>query len=61
MIFVYFKACVHERIILFLPLPICIARPGAILLHDYWSVYDTPSDLPFVCHTPYNNGNNKIV
>ena len=28
-IFVYFKACVHERIIDLLPLPIRMAHPGA--------------------------------
>jgi len=33
---------VHESIILSFPPPICIARPGAILLHNYWAVYDSP-------------------
>jgi len=43
------------------PPPTCIAHPGAILLHDYWAVYDSPSDLPFVRYTPYNISNNNIV
>ena len=47
-------AVVHESTILsFLP-PTYIADPGAILLHDYRAVYDSPSKLPFVCYTPYN-------
>jgi len=33
----------------------------AILLHDYWTVYDSPADLPFVRYTPRNIGNNNIV
>ena len=44
-IFVYFEAVVHESTILSFPPPTCIAHPGAILLHDYWTVYDSPSDL----------------
>ena len=34
----------------------CIAHPGAILIHSYWGVYDSVSDLPCVCHTHYNIG-----
>jgi len=42
-IFVYFKGFVQDRIILFLPLPICIAHTVAILLHDYCcAIYDRP-------------------
>ena len=26
----------------------------------YWTIYDSPSDLPFICYTPYNIGNNNI-
>jgi len=37
-IFVYFEAVVHESTILLFPPPICIAHPGAILLHDDWTV-----------------------
>ena len=33
----------------------------AIRFHDYWTVYDSPSELPFVCYTPYNIGNNNIL
>ena len=51
----------HESTILSFPSPTCIAHPSAILLHDYPAVYDSPSDLPFVCYTPYNIGNNNIV
>jgi len=57
----YFEAVAHESTILSFPPPTCIAHPGAILLHDYWTVYDSPSDLPCVCYTPYNIGNNNIV
>ena len=39
----------HESIILSFTPPTCIAHPGAILLHDYWAVYDSPSDLPCAC------------
>jgi len=37
-IFVYFEAVVHEPTILSFPTPTCIAHPGAILLHDDWTV-----------------------
>jgi len=36
-------------------------HPDAILLHDCWTVYDSPSDLPFLCYTPYTIGNNNIL
>jgi len=45
-IFVYLKAFVHERIIPFLPLPICIAHTIAILLHGVCVIYDLPQQ-PF--------------
>jgi len=35
----------------FTPPPTCIAHPGTLLSHDYWTVYDSPSDLTFVCYT----------
>jgi len=57
----YFEAFVYESTILSFPAPTCIVYPGAILLHDYWAVYDLPSDLLFVCHTPYNIGDGNIV
>ena len=60
-IFVYFEAVVHESTIPPCPPPTCIVYPGAILLHDHWTVYDSPSDLPCVCYIPYNIGNNNIV
>ena len=44
---VYFKAFVHERIIPFLPLPICSAHTIARLLHDYCAIYD-PSLTPLL-------------
>jgi len=37
---------VHESTIVSFPPPTCIAHPGAILSHEYWTVYDSPSDLP---------------
>ena len=60
-IFVYFEAVVYESSSLSFPTPTCIAHPGAILFHDSRTVYDSPSDLPFVCYIPYNTGNNIIV
>jgi len=36
-IFVYFEA-VHKSTVLSFPPPTCIAQPGVILLHDYWTV-----------------------
>jgi len=47
-IFFYFEALVHESTIVSFPAHTCIAHPGAIVLHDYWAVYDSPSDPPFV-------------
>jgi len=47
-IFVYFEAVVNESTILSFPPPTCIAHSGAILLQDHRTVYDSPSDLPFV-------------
>jgi len=44
-----FEAVVQESTILSFPPPTCIAHTVAILLHDYWAVYDFPSGLPFVC------------
>jgi len=52
---------VHESITRALPPPTCIARTIAILPHVYCAIYDAPHDLPFVCHTPYNIGNDNIV
>ena len=43
------------------PPPTCIAHPGAILLHDYWTVYGSPPDLRFTCYAPYNSGDYNIV
>jgi len=60
-IFVYFEAAVHESTIRSLPPPTCIAHPGAIRLHDYWIVYESPSDFAFASYTPYNIGNNNRV
>jgi len=60
-IFVYFKAGVHESTILVSPPPTCIAHPGAIRMHDYRTVHDSPPDLPFVCCTPYNIRDTNIV
>jgi len=52
-IFVYFEAVVHESAILSFPPPTCVVHPGAILLHDYWTVFHSPSDLPCAYYTPY--------
>jgi len=60
-ILVYFEAVVHESTVRVFPPPTCIAHPGAILVHDYWTVYDPSSDLPCVCYTPYTIGNGNIV
>jgi len=38
----------HERILLFLPLPVCIATTIAILLHDYCAIHDhLPTPLSY--------------
>jgi len=37
-IFVYFEAVVNKSTIRPFSLPTCIAHPGSILLHDYWTV-----------------------
>ena len=48
-IFVDFEAVVHKSTILSAPPSLfALPCPSAILLHDYWTVYDSPSDLPFV-------------
>ena len=60
-IFVYFKAFMHERIILVLPLPICFAHTIAILLHDDCATYDPPPNPPFERHTPYTIGIGNIL
>jgi len=58
------ETVMHESTIRSFPPPTCIARPDAIVLHDYWAVYDSPSELSSsVCYAPYNIGhnNNNIV
>ena len=35
----------HESTICSSPPPTCIAHPGAIQLHNYWAVFDSPSEL----------------
>jgi len=35
--------------------------PSTIRLHDYWTMYDSPSELSFLCHTPYNIGDGNIA
>jgi len=57
--------CVQESIIPLLPSPICITHTTAIQLRDLCAIHDLPPTLPlyatFICHTPYNIGNNNIV
>jgi len=57
----YFEAHMHELTILATPTPTCIAHPGVTLMHGYWAVCDSPSELPCVCYSPHNIGNNYIV
>jgi len=38
-----------------------LPHPGTIRMHNYWTVYDSPCDLPFVCYTPYNISNSNII
>jgi len=50
-IFVHFEAIVHQSTILSFPPPTCIAHPGAILLHDYWTVQDSlPTSRLYAIH-----------
>jgi len=42
-IFVYFSSFVHETSDLSFIQPACIAHTVAILLHDYWAIYNPPS------------------
>jgi len=44
------KTFLQESTILysFRPPSTCIVHPGAILLHDWWTVYNSPSDLLIV-------------
>ena len=58
-IFFYFEPFVHVSIVLSFFCPACIAHTVAILLHDYWAIYDPPLDFPFVCHTPCNKPVNQ--
>ena len=52
-IFVYFKVFVHERIIHFWPLPICIAHTIAILFQTDCAIHDlTPGPLLYTLHHP---------
>jgi len=57
----YFGAIVQESTILLFPPPICMAHPSVILLHDFNTIYDSLSDLPCVCYTPYKIRNNNIL
>ena len=50
-IFVYFGAIVHESTLIVSLPPTCMAYASAILFHDYNTVEDSVSDLPFVCYT----------
>jgi len=43
------------------PPPTCNAHTIAILVHDCCAIYDPPSDLICVCHTPYNIGNGNSM
>ena len=58
--FFYIEWFVHASIVLSFSRPACIAPTVAIRLHDYWAIYG-PRDIPRVCHTPYNIGNNNLV
>jgi len=60
-IFFHFEAFVHESIILYSPLPTCIAHTIEILLYGYCAKYYLPPNPPCVCHTPYNVGDCNIL
>jgi len=60
-IFFYFESFVHESNLLSFFPPAYIAHTVAILLARLSRNIRSPLDLPFVCHTPYNIGNNNIV
>ena len=38
-----------------------LTHTGAIQLHDYWAVYDSPTDRLCVCYTPHNICNDNIM
>jgi len=51
MIFVHFKAFVHESVILVLPPPTCNAHTTAVLLQYYCALYDPPpTPLSYAIH-----------
>ena len=57
----HFEAHVHESTIL-APPPGPLALPTLVqYLCTIGGVYDSPSELPCVCYTPYNTGNNNIM
>jgi len=60
-VFFYVQSFMHESIVLSFVRPACIAHIVAIRLHGYWAIYDSPSNLRFVRHTPYNIGYDKIL
>jgi len=49
--FFYFEASVHESNIVMFPPPTCIGQTVALLLHDYWAVYEPPpTSLLYALH-----------
>ena len=57
----HFKALLWESIILVLPPLTCKACPIAVLLRDHCALYAPPPTPPFLCHTPYNIGDDNII
>jgi len=60
-IFYVCEAFLHATTILSFAAQTYIAQPDALLLCDYWAVYNPPSGPPCVCNTPYHIGDNNIV
>jgi len=52
-IFVYFKAFVHERILVFLPLAVCIAHNNAFSLHNFCATSQPLFCMPPTIHNWY--------
>jgi len=58
--FNFFCVCKNQSSLSYPP-PICITPTTATLLRDFCAIYAPPTDPPFICHAPYNIGDDNIV